>query len=1147
MDCYRCPGLVVVPAGGFTMGSPAQEQSRANAAGISAELTARESPQHYVRVPSFAAGRYAVSKGQFAAFVRGSGYRTEAEQGDGCHMWTGKEWKKNATSNWRNPGFMQGDDHPVVCVSWNDAQAYIQWLNRISGQSYRLLSEAEREYTARSGTQTAFWLGGNITTSDANYDGNFSYDGSLKGQYRQATVPVNSFSPNRFGLYNVHGNVWEWNEDCWHETYAAAPADGSAWTTGCNANSRMLRGGSWYDHGPAVLRSAVRLSTTPESRTFGFGFRVARDFSAEEIAVFSEEVARDKRNEQAQQARKIKEDEEASAKNEKERKRLEVFEAARRLKEEKEAAKLALEEQRKLKAEEAKLAAEEQKLAKAEAAQKLREQKEIAAALAEQERKQRQEAEITRKLEAAAARAEQERKRKEEAEIALKLKVEKEALARTEAEQKRLDAVEAARKLKEEREATIKAAQERKRIEKEEAEAARKQKEREAALAKAEQETKKLEAIELARKLKEDREVAARAEEEKKRLDAIETARKLKEAQDALARQEQAKADVLTIANYQEFRTQCELLNEGPDPKISVEMAYCTKVKKLADEALIRQKDWEEAEAARKAKEKELAARKERERQRKELEDRVKKMAKDAEIKEQIDDLKKRILQNAAAQSSALEAANNLVAKPSEKYIASIQAAIRSNITFDADSASGNPAVEIQFGLTADGVIIGASITKPSGLNSWDTAAIRALEKTERLPRDENGKLPPTPVIITMRPREGIPTASAITKDSSTERSQGDLKGLGSVQASSALEKRLEFERAALADLIKKLDLDRGAFNDADSTAKASAVEFARQTAAMEDLKRKNDLSAGKVVSDCLDCPELVFIPRGTFSMGSEYAPRPGAGISERPVHMVNIDHFLMGRAPVTNKQWKAFMGSNFSALLTPCRADDCPVVYVTWNSAKDFAQKLSEKTGKSYRLPTEAEWEYAARAGTTTTWSFGESEGLLGEFAWYTENSQNKPQPIMRKKPNSFGLFDMYGNVWQWLEDCWHFNYEGAPWNGSAWVSECSLPTRVMRGGSALSQPEELRSSSRSSGVASASFFNYGFRVARDVASEVEELVKQTEALRRASQATSDTEKNKQLKLSAFRETERKINAQRLLIERLELDIKRIAGGQIP
>jgi formylglycine-generating enzyme required for sulfatase activity len=258
------------------MGSNAQEQTLANSAGQPAEHTNWESPQHYVRVPSFAAGRYAVTKGEFAAFVRSSGYRSEAEQGNGCYMRAGTEWKTDAAYNWRKVGFAQGDDHPVVCVSWNDTQAYIQWLNRISGKTYRLLSEAEREYAARGGTQTAFWWVDSITTSQANYNGNYIYNGSPMGEYRQATVPVNSFSANPFGLYNVHGNVWEWVQDCWNATYAGAPTDGSAWTRGCNVNSRVLRGGSWYSR-PPFLRPACRTWGGPDDRDSGFGFRLARD------------------------------------------------------------------------------------------------------------------------------------------------------------------------------------------------------------------------------------------------------------------------------------------------------------------------------------------------------------------------------------------------------------------------------------------------------------------------------------------------------------------------------------------------------------------------------------------------------------------------------------------------------------------------------------------------------------------------------------------------------------------------------------------------------------------------------------------------------------------------------------------------------
>ena len=273
-DCAECPELVVVPTGGFTMGSSAQEQAHVKAAGLKLDYTELER-QHYVRVPSFAAGRYAVTKGEFAAFVRSSFYRTEAEQGNGCSVWAGKEWKNEAAYNWRKVVFPQGDDHPVVCVTWNDAQAYIQWLNRISGKNYRLFSEAEREYAARAGTQTAFWWGDSITTSQANYNG-YSYNGSPKGQYRKATVPVNSFSANPFGLYNVHGNVSEWTQDCAHSSYDGAPTDGIAWTTGCLGNIRVIRGGTW-DNSPVFLRSAYRAFYYPDFRRDDLGFRLARD------------------------------------------------------------------------------------------------------------------------------------------------------------------------------------------------------------------------------------------------------------------------------------------------------------------------------------------------------------------------------------------------------------------------------------------------------------------------------------------------------------------------------------------------------------------------------------------------------------------------------------------------------------------------------------------------------------------------------------------------------------------------------------------------------------------------------------------------------------------------------------------------------
>ena len=275
-DCADCPEMVVIPAGSFATGSRAAEQELASSAGLTANLTSYENPQRHVNIRSFAAGRYAISKGEFAAFVRAKGYQTEAERGDGCFAWNGKEWKTDTAYNWRNVGFAQADNHPVVCVSWNDAQAYIAWLNQSSGQTYRLLSEVEREYAARGGTQTAFWWGDSINTAQANYGGTgLNYNGSPKGEWRQATVPVNSFSPNPFGLYNVHGNVWEWVEDCWHGNYSGAPTDGSAWTTGCSGNYRVLRGGSWFNL-PAYLRSTYRDWITPGGRGGDVGLRLAR-------------------------------------------------------------------------------------------------------------------------------------------------------------------------------------------------------------------------------------------------------------------------------------------------------------------------------------------------------------------------------------------------------------------------------------------------------------------------------------------------------------------------------------------------------------------------------------------------------------------------------------------------------------------------------------------------------------------------------------------------------------------------------------------------------------------------------------------------------------------------------------------------------
>jgi formylglycine-generating enzyme required for sulfatase activity len=260
-DCADCPEMVVIPAGSFTMGSNEK---------------ATEQPIHSVTLRSFAAGKYAVTKGQFAAFVQAKGYRTEAEQSEGCSVWTGGKWEKQTDKNWRNVGFAQGDDHPVVCVSWNDAQAYAQWLSQTTGKAYRLLSEAEREYAARAGTSSKYWWGDTASHEYANYGTDQCCGPLAQGRDQwEFTAPVGQFPANGFGLHDMHGNTWDWVQDVWHDNYSGAPSDGSAWTSGGDQTRRVLRGGSW-DGSPDILRSVNRGRITPFNRDVNYGFRIAR-------------------------------------------------------------------------------------------------------------------------------------------------------------------------------------------------------------------------------------------------------------------------------------------------------------------------------------------------------------------------------------------------------------------------------------------------------------------------------------------------------------------------------------------------------------------------------------------------------------------------------------------------------------------------------------------------------------------------------------------------------------------------------------------------------------------------------------------------------------------------------------------------------
>ncbi len=254
-DCPSCPEMVVVPAGTFSMGSPTSEEGRFSTEGPVRRVTIAE---------PFAVGKYEVTRGEFSRFVEATGHST----GDSCRTLEGGEWEDRRDHGWRNPGYRQDGRHPVACVNWDDAKAYARWLSEETGESYRLLSEAEWEYAARAGTATRYSWGDEVGRNRANCQ----ECGSRWDD--ESTAPAGSFAANGFGLHDMHGNVQEWVEDCSNDGYAGAPSDGSAWTQGfCSV--RVLRGGSW-DFPAWILRSANRLRLGTGERTDFIGFRVAR-------------------------------------------------------------------------------------------------------------------------------------------------------------------------------------------------------------------------------------------------------------------------------------------------------------------------------------------------------------------------------------------------------------------------------------------------------------------------------------------------------------------------------------------------------------------------------------------------------------------------------------------------------------------------------------------------------------------------------------------------------------------------------------------------------------------------------------------------------------------------------------------------------
>lgn len=279
-----------LPAGSFMMGAEPDEARRL---GLPDYWGTREQPRHRVILAHrFALGRAEVTRGEFARFVAATGYAPA----QGCWHFIGSEWLFDERRSWRDPGFEQQDDHPVTCVNWHDAMAYVDWLSTQAGHRYRLPSEAEWEYAARAGSQATFAFGDATTAlcryvnlGDRRTRERFHWDTTrMKAEVHldwkaedcddghATTAPVRALAPNAFGLWGLGGNANEWVADCWHDDYAGGPADGVARTTSGDCGMRAMRGQGWTAISASV-RPAFRMKMVATDRRFTFGFRVARD------------------------------------------------------------------------------------------------------------------------------------------------------------------------------------------------------------------------------------------------------------------------------------------------------------------------------------------------------------------------------------------------------------------------------------------------------------------------------------------------------------------------------------------------------------------------------------------------------------------------------------------------------------------------------------------------------------------------------------------------------------------------------------------------------------------------------------------------------------------------------------------------------
>ena len=359
-------------------------------------------------------------------------------------------------------------------------------------------------------------------------------------------------------------------------------------------------------------------------------------------------------------------------------------------------------------------------------------------------------------------------------------------------------------------------------------------------------------------------------------------------------------------------------------------------------------------------------------------------------------------------------------------------------------------------------LIASASPVMPVTSNSASTSQIVVAEKTDHSERSRRSNTPDT--------TEKIATKTSLNTVSSQSDEEFFAIAFQEVNSGNTVQ-------GLWAKCFAETDGDENKTKARYLSARASqlgaenaAIQFeAERVARMRSLKAEVE-------------PEMVTLPKGQFVMGS---PNDEVGRSQHvvPQHMVHIDYeFAVGKYPVTFDQWDLCVkdgGTKYSPSDNGWGRGSRPVINVSWDDIQLYLSWLSNITGNTYRFLSEAEWEYAARAGSQTTYSFGDDEKELGRYAWLDENSGRKNHPVGEKLPNAFGLYDMYGNVYEWTQDCWHENYKNAPTDGSVWTTgDCSQ--RVVRGGSWIPYPQYLSADFRYGYSTAFRSGYFGFRVAR-------------------------------------------------------------------